>query len=92
MLNAEEARKLAEIERKMVLADPALARRLANGPLARRALGRRVIAIVLAVLSVLLEVTSLVASSSELALTGLCVFSIALVVYLAGRRLSSRPR
>jgi len=87
-LNAEETRKLGEIARNTALTDPAFARRLANGPLAGKARRRRLLAILLLSLGAILFIAGLIATSGELVLTALCVFTIALIIHLTGRRLS----
>jgi uncharacterized membrane protein YcjF (UPF0283 family) len=85
MLNAEETRKLGEIARVTALSDPAFARRLAAGPLAGKARRRRVLARLLLAPGALLFVAGVIAASTDLIRTSLCVFSIALIIYVAGR-------
>ena len=89
-MNAEETRKLGEIARITALSDPAFARRLAAGPLAGKARRRRLLARLLLATGALLLVAGLVAASSDLVLTSLCVLGIALVISVAGRRLARR--
>ena len=89
-MNAEETRKLGEIARITALSDPAFARRLAAGPLAGKARRRRLLARLLLATGALLLVAGLVAASSDLVLTSLCVLGIALVMSVTARRLARR--
>jgi hypothetical protein len=89
-VNAEETRKLGEIARVTALSDPAFARRLAAGPLAGKARRRRVLARVLLAPGALLLMAGLVAASTDLILTALCVLGLALIIYVAGHRLARR--